>query len=252
MHNTYNNFVSAELNAWQQEMLRPPTFMNAVARKMQYKLNSYIPDKVHAAITTTIKQMIRGMLFGAGFITTKPIQGLNLQQREIMVLERIKFYQSAAAAEGGVTGAGGILLGLADFPLLLSLKLKLLFEIATIYGYDATDYRERVYLLHIFQLAFSSHEHRREVYQQMVDWETQKLHLPEDIHDFNWRALQQEYRDYIDLAKMAQMIPLIGAPVGAVVNYRLVKKLGATAMNAYRMRWKEQQLLQSASFPERD
>ncbi|MDX5437118.1 MAG: EcsC family protein, partial [Pontibacter sp.] len=48
------------------------------------------------------------------------------------------------------------------------------------------------------------------------------------------------YRDYIDLAKMAQMIPMIGAPVGAVVNYRLISKLGKTAKNAYRMRWKEQ------------
>ena len=27
-----------------------------------------------------------------------------------------------------------------------------------------------------------------------------------------------------------------GAPVGAVVNYQLIKKLGKTAMNAYRMR----------------
>jgi hypothetical protein len=35
---------------------------------------------------------------------------------------------------------------------------------------------------------------------------------------------------------MAQMIPLIGAPVGLLVNNRLIKKLGRTAMNAYRMR----------------
>ncbi|MGI8581540.1 MAG: EcsC family protein, partial [Chitinophagaceae bacterium] len=52
----------------------------------------------------------------------------------------------------------------------------------------------------------------------------------------DWRTFQQEYRDYIDLAKMAQLIPVIGAPVGVVVNYRLIKKLGITAMNAYRMR----------------
>ena len=47
---------------------------------------------------------------------------------------------------------------------------------------------------------------------------------------------QLEYRDYIDLAKMAQLIPGIGAVVGVVVNYKLIKKLGTTAMNAYRMR----------------
>ena len=38
------------------------------------------------------------------------------------------------------------------------------------------------------------------------------------------------------IAKMAQLVPIIGAPVGAVANYALVKKLGKTAKNAYRMR----------------
>ena len=138
--------------------------------------------------------------------------------------------------EGGITGAGGILLGLADFPILLGIKLKLLFEIASLYGYNVGDYKERVYLLHIFELAFSSHQHRKNVYLKMVDWDNKSKALPEDIHQFDWRNFQQEYRDYIDLAKMAQLVPVIGAPVGAVVNYRLIKKLGITAMNAYRMR----------------
>ncbi len=70
----------------------------------------------------------------------------------------------------------------------------------------------------------------------MVDWDKKSKELPEDIHQFDWRNFQQEYRDYIDLAKMAQLVPVIGAPVGAVVNYGLIKKLGITAMNAYRMR----------------
>lgn len=240
MSETYNAYAFTELRSWQHKMLKSPSLFNSMARKVQYKLNSYIPEKVHAAITTAIKKMIRAMLFGAGKLTKPPYTNLPLQARESMALERIKFYQHAAAAEGGVTGAGGILLGFADFPLLLSLKLKLLFEIAALYGYDAADYKERVYLLHIFQLAFSSQEHRRQVYLQIADWDKTVHELPEDINQFDWRTFQQEYRDYIDLAKMAQMIPLVGAPIGAVVNYQLIKKLGTTAMNAYRMRLKEE------------
>ncbi|GHA57398.1 EcsC family protein [Pontibacter akesuensis] len=245
MPTPYEQQVLNELQLWQHEMQRPPSFFNNLARKTQHKINSYIPEKIHKAITTAIKQMIRGVLFGAGKITAKPLPDAPLQLRESLVRERIKYYQHAAAAEGGVTGAGGFLLGLADFPLLLSLKLKLLFDVASLYGFDVHDYRERVYLLHIFQLAFSSHEHRHDIYREMADWESQKQVLPEDINEFNWRTFQQEYRDYIDLAKMAQLIPIIGAPVGAVVNYRLLKKLGTTAMNAYRMRWRVQGQLQA-------
>jgi hypothetical protein len=56
------------------------------------------------------------------------------------------------------------------------------------------------------------------------------------MEDFDWRKFQQEYRNYIDLVKMAQLVPLIGAPVGIIANYQLIKKLGVTAMNAHRIR----------------
>jgi hypothetical protein len=93
-----------------------------------------------------------------------------------------------------------------------------------------------LYILHLFQLAFSSQQQRREVFLHMQHWDEKKKHLPDDANTFDWRTFQQEYRDYIDLAKMAQLIPGIGAVVGLVVNYKLIKQLGYTAMNAYRMR----------------
>ena len=232
----YQQQVSFELAVWQKQMLRKPSFFNKLSKKVQTKINTWIPEKIHKAITVTIKQMIRGVLFGATHTTGKPLANQSLQAREASVTQRIEFYRTTAAVEGGITGAGGILLGLADFPILLGIKLKLLFEIASLYGYNAEDYKERVYLLHIFELAFSSQQHRKNVYLKMVDWDNKSKALPEDIHQFDWRNFQQEYRDYIDLAKMAQLVPVIGAPVGAVVNYRLIKKLGITAMNAYRMR----------------
>ena len=241
MNPPYEAVALHELQLWQQKMLKSPSLLNQVTRKMQVKINNLIPEKVHQAITASIKQMIRATLFGAKITTFQVVPNQNFRLREARALDRIAFYKKLAAAEGGVTGAGGILLGLADFPLLLGLKLKLLFDLAAIYGYSVDDYRERVYLLHIFQLAFSSQEHRRHVYLNMVNWAEKRKTLPDDIHQFDWRSFQQEYRDYIDLAKMAQLIPVIGAPVGAVVNYRLLNKLGITAMNAYRMRWQEEQ-----------
>jgi uncharacterized protein (DUF697 family) len=58
------------------------------------------------------------------------------------------------AVEGGITGAGGILLGFADFPMLIGIKIKLLFDVASVYGFNIKDYKERIYLLHIFELTF--------------------------------------------------------------------------------------------------
>ena len=232
----YGQQVNNELTAWQKKMLRKPSILNSLSKKLQTRINNWIPEKVHRAITATIKQMIRGVLFGAKYTTADTLVNASLQEREEAVQKKIDWYRKTAAVEGGITGAGGILLGLADFPILISLKMKLLFDIAVLYGMDVHDYRERVYLLHIFELAFSSDEHRKKIYLKISDWEEKRKHLPQDINAFDWRTFQQEYRDYIDLAKMAQLVPIIGAPVGVLVNYRLIKKLGITAMNAYRMR----------------
>jgi hypothetical protein len=233
---SYESIAYRELKSWQCEMVGSPTMFNRLSKRIQVKMNSFIPEKIHQVITATIKQMIRGVLFGARQITKSSTPFAGLQETEEAVEKLIRNYKHTASVEGGVTGAGGILMGLADFPLLLAIKIKMLFDIASLYGFDVQDYKERVYLLHIFQLAFSSHEHRKHVYLEMNDWEKQKELLPDDINQFDWRNFQLEYRDYIDLAKMAQLVPGIGAVVGVVVNYKLVKKLGHTAMNAYRMR----------------
>jgi len=234
--NSYEAQAKRALRVWQREMQKKPNLINRFTKKIQLKINSLIPEKVHNALTTVIKQMIRGVLYGAELTTSKPNQIQSLPITEAILKERIEMYKKSAAAEGGITGAGGILMSFADFPLLIGIKMKMLFDIASTYGYDMSDYKERVYILHVFQLAFSSTEHRNNVYQAMVNWNSKAAALPEDIHEFNWRSFQQEYRDYIDLAKLAQMIPVVGAAVGLVVNYRLLSKLGETATNAYRMR----------------
>ena len=241
--NSYEAQAKRELRAWQRMMQKKPGMMDRFTKKIQVKINKIIPEKVHEVITTAIKQMIRGVLFGAELATAKPEKIASLEITEAVLQERIEMYKKSAAAEGGITGAGGILMSFADFPLLIGIKMKMLFDIASSYGYDVADYKERVYILHVFQLAFSSAEHRNKIFVNMMNWSGKAATLPADIHQVDWRNFQQEYRDYIDLAKLAQMIPVVGAAVGLVVNYRLLKKLGTTATNAYRMRLNEDGLL---------
>ena len=228
----HDRIARAELAAWRETVLRPPSALQKAAKGLQTRINNIIPEKVHQAVTAVIEQMTRGILIGSDFVTPPPRAGLSLADREALVRKAITGYRNVASAEGGVAGAGGFLLAAADFPALIAIKIKLLFEIAALYGHDGADWRERLYILSIFQLAFSSADHRKAVYEAMISPDQ-----PTSPEDFDWRKFQQEYRDYIDLAKMAQLLPLVGAPVGAIVNWRLVEQLGETAINAYRLRW---------------
>lgn len=234
---TYEDQVNLELEFWKKEVMKKPSLLGNFANKVQNKINSYIPSKVHNAITATIKQMVKAVLLGSKYTTsTIPSQDLTLLHREALVKTKIDSYCKTGAAEGGVTGAGGFLMSMADFPILIGIKIKMLFEIANLYGYDVKDYRERLYILHIFQLTFSSKLGAQNVFVQIENWNKKLIILPENADNFDWQTFQQEYRDYIDLAKMAQLLPVVGAAVGAIANYQLIKKLGKTAMMAYRMR----------------
>ncbi|MCE4051056.1 MULTISPECIES: EcsC family protein [Bacillaceae] len=229
----YESNVRQEVKDWKRRILKRPTMLNRVSKKAQTKMNGYIPQKVHQVITEAIKQMITGTLAGTNKITKKP----SSSERTLKALDeemdkKITQFQKAAAVEGAGTGAGGILVGLADFPLLLAIKMKFLMESASLYGHDPEEYEERVFSLYVFQLAFSSEDRKQELIEIIENWDAKK----EEVLKLNWQELQQEYRDYIDFVKMLQLVPVIGAAVGAVANYNLLEQLGETAKNCYRIR----------------
>ncbi|MDO9224214.1 MAG: EcsC family protein [Caulobacter sp.] len=228
----YETRARTELAAWREAMLAEPSALARAAKGLQMQVNRMIPEKIHAAVTKVIEQMTRGILTGSDVVSGPPLATGSLRDREIRVRKAISGYRNVASLEGGATGAGGFLLAAADFPALIAIKIKLLFEIATLYGHDAGDWRERLYILSIFQLAFSGADHRKDIFRALAEGRH-----PASPEDFDWRKFQQEYRDYIDLAKLAQLLPVVGAPIGAIVNWRLVEQLGETAINAYRLRW---------------
>ena len=95
----YEAQIQKELKAWQKKMRSNPSLFDKFSKRMQVKVNSYIPEKVHQAITTAIKQMVRGVLFGATYSTKAQPAEQSLLDAEAAVLRRINFYKSAAAAE---------------------------------------------------------------------------------------------------------------------------------------------------------
>ena len=134
MTNSYDAFASLELKAWQKKMLRRPSLLGSLSKRLQTQFNSWVPERVHRAITLAIKQMVRDGLLGSKYTTASPLPKADLLTSEEAVRKKIKPNRKTAAKEGGITGAGEILLGLADFPILLAIKIKLLFDMAVLYG----------------------------------------------------------------------------------------------------------------------
>lgn len=236
----YKDKVMLELKEWERTMLKPPGLLERASKTVGQKINSFIPQKVHEIITTTVRSIVKTSLFGAEYTPKgEVLPALPLSEMDERARELISTYKKIAAAEGAGTGAGGILLTVADFPLLIALKMKFLFELAHVYGYSTTAFSERIYVLKIFQFAFSGIPKRTELLAEMKVWQAAapQWNSEADYHrNMNWEEFQKEYRDAIDFRKMLQLIPGIGAVTGAWANYGIMDELGVTGMQAYRIR----------------
>ncbi|ADP31488.1 EcsC family protein [Bacillus atrophaeus] len=227
---TDSELLLNEAFQWKMRFLRKSSMFERFSKGVQMKVNERIPEKIHAAVTESIKKMVEATMLGSNMTAfKKDTSSLSVREKDKLAKKTIASYQKMAAAEGIGTGAGGFMLGVADFPLLLSIKMKCLFTLSSIYGFDVKDRDERLYLLLIFQLAFSSDEHRKKVFSALENWETVK-------EDIDWRVFQQEYRDYIDVVKLFQLLPGIGAAVGGIANYKLLAQLGETARHVFHLR----------------
>jgi hypothetical protein len=236
----YEQQMIRQVKRWEIRQQKAPNLMERASKSVQTNINKLIPEKVHKTITATVKGIVQTTLFGMNYIPqNEPLYNASLAESDAKAEELLSLYKKIAAAEGAGTGAGGIWLGLADFPILIGIKLKFLFELAHAYGYSTQDYRERLFILYVFQLAFSSPTKKPELLHTIKNWHTIADSFPPAaayMDQVNWQQLQQEYRDTIDFRKMLQLVPGIGAVVGAWANFGLLEELGVAGMNCFRLR----------------
>ncbi|RKL68541.1 ABC transporter-associated protein EcsC [Salipaludibacillus neizhouensis] len=232
--------LERELERWEYRSLRTLSMPEKVSKRWQNKINNKLPDKLHRVVTEGVKQMIRATIASSDYLSGQPIlTDISLTEREKVLDEKIKTYKRTAALEGAGTGFGGIFLGIADFPLLLNIKMKFLFDTAKIYGHDVENISERLFLLHVFQLAFSKEQRRVEAFEKVTHWQETKeswVNPNPSLEEIDWKSFQLEYRDFIDLPKTLQLIPGFGAIVGATANYHYLDMLAYHAKNSYRHR----------------
>lgn len=237
---TYDEKIALRLAVWEQKALKPRGLLERSGKRLSERLGRLLPQKAHDAMTIAVKAAVRTALFGAEYLPKGRVRRLlSLEEADREAERTLSLYRKIAVAEGAGTGAGGLLLGLADFPALLAIKMKFLFELAHVYGCDTSAFSERIYVLNVFQFTYAGPEERRALLRRMKDWARESRRWPSDgayWREMDWERFQQDYRDALDFRKMLQLLPGIGAVAGAWANAGILDELGEVAMNAYRLR----------------
>jgi len=229
----YYRTVRKELSSWEKQLLKRPSITNRASKALQRKLHSIIPQKAQNLVTASVRTLIETIISGSSIITNhEQADSPGLAESDFLVERAFVVYHKTAVAQGIGFGLGGVLINLADLPALMSIKVKFLFDCAKLYGYDVNSENERMFMLYVFQLAFCGDERRLEIFPIIKEWDKRTEEISLD-----WERLQIEYRDYLDIAKLLQLLPVVGSVAGGTANHNLMKKLKITAMNCYRLRF---------------
>ncbi len=173
----------------------------------------------------------------------------DLQRLDLRDVDKTVGYLAAKyKVMAGAEGAGAGMLGLPgiaiDIPALVSLALRAVNEYATYYGFDVSLQHEQVFAMSILGAASSPTVAAKQVAMaeltklsvliaQRKTWaELQRLVSVQVI-----KKIAQALGIRLTKAKLAQIVPLVGAGVGAGFNAWYVASVAETAYHLYRERF---------------
>ena len=153
-------------------------------------------------------------------------------------------YKTLATAEGAGAGYVGLPGIPPDIVALITLNQRAIGEYATYYGFDISSQQERLFALNILGLASSSNDVAKQVAMaQLVriaqDAAKKKVWIDLEKHSFVKivQIISRSLGIRLTKAKLAQIVPITGALVGAGFNAYYTDKVCNTAFYLYRERF---------------
>jgi hypothetical protein len=152
-------------------------------------------------------------------------------------LARVAFKKHVrlARVEGGALGVGGVITAAPDLVALLWIQSRMVFYIAAAYGYDPRHPMRPAELLALQGLYETPAEARKAL--DGVGKRMAQVMVERALSNRRSEALHLKLAKYI-ARRMARryagrLIPFIGAPIGAVQNGNVTKRLGQLALSYY-------------------
>ncbi len=263
MDDKYIEQAKVEIERWESQ---GPGFLAQVGDSIlwpaQKTAEMLIPEGIQEAVGKASEVFLTGLGSAAQLIIdkgeiSKKVKTLLTQNGDELKAadEAAKHYWNwhvgYAAAEGGATGALG-LFGIApDIPLLFTIALRLIQQVGLCYSYDIADEAEQEYVMHILRtgstaditakMEFLVGLKQIEQILLKVTWKKMNEALArKEISRLSILAGLRQFAKSLGIQltkrKALQMVPMVGALVGASFNGVFVNDVGRAAHMSYRRR----------------
>ncbi|AEI46245.1 EcsC family protein [Paenibacillus mucilaginosus] len=169
-------------------------------------------------------------------LTMQTAAGLPLSVMDAAAAELAQSRVTLATAQGATTGFGGIFTLAIDIPALLGLSLKVLQELAIVYGFDPKEKSERVFVIKCLQFVNSDIVGKKAVLSELSDFGSESRQRDALSQLQGWREVIAAYRDNFGWKKLFQMVPIAGMVFGAFLNRSTLQDVAEAGTMLYRKR----------------
>lgn len=190
------------------------------------------------------------ILRDGGVRTISELRTKDIQLSDRLADEVHNWAIGIATAEGGAVGFFGGPGIAADIPALMVLSTRTIHKIGLCYGYEANTENEKRFVLSILSIVGSNS--LKEKQAALVEIAMLKQALKQTWKKIEEKALERAFNETLIMLvkkvcqqlginltkrKAAQVIPIIGALIGATINGDYMRELGYAAIRSYQERW---------------
>ncbi|WP_408007192.1 EcsC family protein [Pseudalkalibacillus sp. A8] len=176
------------------------------------------------------------------------VQDCRIEQLRYIAQHQVAKHRLLSFAQGGLSGAGGILFLGIDIPASIAAHLRSIQVLSLSYGYSINQPYETMLSLKLFHAATLPKQHQHEAWEQLMSEVLDQEINPYFFESDELVADSQWMRHLVSLVgkgmvlfmlrkRLIQGIPLMGMVYGATANYQLSRQITDFANQFYQKRW---------------
>ena len=184
-------------------------------------------------------------LFNESIEQLEDLKALSIDQLTYIAEQQTARHRLYSFVQGGATGAGGLLLLTADFPVMIALNVKAVQLIATSFGHDVNKPYEMMLALKVFHASLLPGRLQQYAWYNLLQeleqedsffYEGDEAVLQPASTEIILKQILKTFSIYALRRKLFQGIPVIGMAIGSTVNYRLTRNVTEFANRFYQVR----------------
>lgn len=241
MYDEYIEKQLVEISKWEQQ--KPSvvnTGMNKIFSPMSKFTRKVIPEVVvekaiyHAYDIGQKLASKNDILKNAGVDTIEELRHKDLALSDKLASSVHKWAIGFAGSEGFATGLGGT----ATMVAVIVLAFRTIHKIAMCYGYEVKSAEDKEFVLNILSVSGANDmKEKKEALLALKSDFLQKKIIEEVLMSNLVKKVAKQLGINLTKRKLMQIMPIIGAGIGAAVNASYINDIAWTARRSYQLKW---------------